>query len=286
MKSREPYFKYNKQQRSGIFFLLCLIIVLQGAYYYIKAKPFSGTSEVVIEASVQARLNSIAHTHQKDSITLFPFNPNYITDYKGYRLGMSPGELDRLFAYRKQQKFINSAAEFQQVTQISDSLLAAISPYFKFPEWVQNQKEAKRKKPPSATNTPLVKDLNAATAKELATVNGIGEVLSQRIVKFRDKLGGFLVNEQLYDVYGVAPEVVRRILKHFQVQQLPTIKRININTATAEELSRVLYINYTLAKRLVGYRNVNGLYTSWDELRKVEGFPMDRIERIKLYLAL
>ncbi len=71
---------------------------------------------------------------------IYPFNPNYITDYKGYTLGMSVEEIDRLLEFRKQDKWINSAEQFQQVTQVSDSLLNAISPYFKFPEWVTNPK--------------------------------------------------------------------------------------------------------------------------------------------------
>lgn len=50
---------------------------------------------------------------------------------------MSVEQIDRLLAYRKQGKFANSPKEFQQVTGISDSLLNAISPYFKFPDWVK-----------------------------------------------------------------------------------------------------------------------------------------------------
>lgn len=48
----------------------------------------------------------------------------------------------------------------------------------------------------------VILDINAATAEDFKTINGIGEKLSARIVKFRDRLGGFLTSEQLYDVYG------------------------------------------------------------------------------------
>ena len=72
----------------------------------------------------------------------YPFNPNYITDYKGERLGMSLIEIDRLLAFRKQNKFINSKYEFQQVTKVSDTLLNKIAPYFKFPDWVVKEKHA------------------------------------------------------------------------------------------------------------------------------------------------
>jgi hypothetical protein len=60
---------------------------------------------------------------------IYPFNPNFITDFKGYKLGMSVTEIDRLLAFRKTNRYVNSAAEFQQVTQVSDSLLAQIAPF-------------------------------------------------------------------------------------------------------------------------------------------------------------
>src|SRR5690606_33714388 len=111
----------------------------------------------------------------------------------------------------------------------SDSLLDVISPYFKFPEWTLSSRRSpvgsrqlsvggkqstvgsKQFSKKSDGSPPLegpgdVKDLNTATAEELKSVNGIGDKLSARIVKFRDRLGGFLVDSQLYDVYGLGPE--------------------------------------------------------------------------------
>ena len=283
MKNFESHFKFNKQERSGIFFLLLIIIALQGIYYFIKTQPFYGSSKLALNTLSQSRLDSLKGLQDDDPIILFPFNPNYINDHKGYTLGLSTDELDRLFTFRKQGSYVNSAKEFQQVTQISDSLLAAISPYFKFPVWKQHvQKE----------NTALTKDqvgvqdLNSATAEDLKIVYGIGEALSNRIVKFRDKLGGFLVNEQLYDVYGLDPEVVKRTLNRFQVIKPAKIDKININTATVEELSGLAYIGHNLAQSIVAHREAHGTFTSLDELTGVKAFPADRIERIKLYLTL
>ena len=71
---------------------------------------------------------------------IFPFNPSFLTDFKGYTLGMSTEEIDRLLAFRKENKWINSVEDFKQVTKVSDSLLNKISPYFKFPDWVTNPK--------------------------------------------------------------------------------------------------------------------------------------------------
>ena len=64
---------------------------------------------------------------------MYPFNPNYISDYKGYQLGMNVDEIDRLLAHREQSLYVNSAKEFQTITKISDSLLQKISSFFNFP---------------------------------------------------------------------------------------------------------------------------------------------------------
>ncbi|MEO1487550.1 MAG: helix-hairpin-helix domain-containing protein, partial [Bacteroidota bacterium] len=130
-----------------------------------------------------------------------------------------------------------------------------------------------------------VKDLNSVTAAELKKIYGIGEKLSTRIVKFRDRLGGFLVNEQLYDVYGLDSITVEKTLERFQVMQVPKIEKINVHTASAEELTSLVYIRRDVAENIVIFRETNGI-ESLEDLKAVEGFPTDKIIRIGLYLSL
>lgn len=233
----------------------------------------------------------------EDSIQIFPFNPNFITDYKGYTLGMSVEEIDRLHAFRAKNKFVNSSEDFQKVTQVSDTLLHTISTYFKFPEWTKKSKQSAvgSKQQYNHNNSPsseglgkdyVIVDLNKVTSEELKIVNGIGEKLSARIIKFRDKLGGFLVDEQLYDVYGLDAEVVQRVLKRFKVLNPPEIEKININTASAEMLSKLIYIQKNVALDIVNYRNSKGNINSFTELAKIENFPKEKIDRLALYLSL
>ncbi len=129
-------------------------------------------------------------------------------------------------------------------------------------------------------------DLNLATELEIKAIRGIGNVLAARIVKFRNALGGFLVDEQLYDVYGLRPEVAERLLRQYEVKRKPHVEKISINSATAFEISRVAYISYPLALKIVQYRDSVGSLRSFDELTKLQDFPLDKIGRIKLYLTL
>ncbi len=127
-------------------------------------------------------------------------------------------------------------------------------------------------------------DLNAANATELQTVRGIGPVLSQRILKFRDALGGFLHESQLHDVYGLSPQVAREAMKLFKVVDPPDISPLAINEASPEELSGLIYLNRQMAEEIVRYRNAYGNFSNPSELAQLLGIPEDRIDRIALYL--
>lgn len=297
MNKLKSHFRFDKQERSGIFFLLLIIVLLQAGFFlYSVYSEDMPSDSLQVDTGLQSQIDALKQAAlQKDSVKIYPFNPNFITDYKGYTLGMSTQEIDRLHSFRKQNKFANTPEEFQKVTLISDSLLNAISPHFKFPEWTQ--KKSKRStvgtkrygiqsREREQVLTPEIKDLNTATAQELRVVNGIGEKLSARIVKFRDRLGGFLADGQLYDVYGLEPEVVERTFKRFRVLQAPAIQKININEASAEEIAKLVYLQRHIAERIVEYRIGHGGIRSMDELKNIEGFPSDKISRIALYLSL
>ena len=283
---KQSHFRFNKQERSGIFFFLLVVLVLQLVSFWLRANPSRPKSSLALNLEEQKTMDSLIVEKQRRGATkMYPFNPNYISDHKGYILGLSIEELDRLSAFRKKGKFVNSSEEFQVVTQVSDSLLGILSPYFQFPDSKKhNQFQKKALSKPK--NRVQVKDLNAASAMDLMSVYGIGETLSNRIIKFRDRLGGFLANEQLYDVYGLKPEVVEETLRAFQVLEVPEVKKINLNTATAKELSQLIYIRSGLAAQIVAYREKNGLFKTFEELTYVDGFPTEKLDRIALYLSL
>ncbi len=291
MKTKESHFlKLNKRQRRGILFLAILIVVLQFAYYTV---DFSTNDLGVVNSNQEHTFNlqidslkQIAGNKKQPKI--YPFNPNFLTDFRASKLGMSVAEIDRLFAYRKTGKYVNSAKEFQQVTKVNDSLLQAIKPYFKFPEWVTNPKKNTLipfKKKKESTLPITVKDINKATAEELQVVNGIGEALSTRIIKYRNKLGGFYFNDQLKEVYGLSPEVIQKVQERFQILSKPKIKKININEATFKQILHLPYINYQLTKKIMNYRDEFAEIQSLEELKKIEGFPIDKYDRIILYLS-
>ena len=256
---------------------------------------FDFESQFVVNKELQSQIDSLKQkTIRKEVMKTFPFNPNFISDFKGYELGMTVAEIDRLHAFRALNKYVNSSVEFQNVTQVSDSLLNEMAPYFKFPEWTKNgnstvKKEKYKNLQSSKNSAKLLSknvpvNLNLATAEDLKAVRGIGDVLSRRIVKFREHLGGFLVNEQLYHVYGVDSLVVSEILSKFVVESPPVIKKINVTWASYNELRNLLYINDKFANSIIEHRNEKP-FNSLLDLKRLEGFPEGRFEVLKLYLS-
>ena len=296
MKIFKPHFWYNKRQRNGVFFLLAVIVVLQFIYAFV---DFSSEDE---QNTTTDEL--IAFQHQIDSLKqielenrkpkLFPFNPNYITDFKGYQLGMTTEEIDRLHTYRKKNKFVNSVSEFQQITKVSDSLLAAISPYFKFPDWVVKRENQKKNKTieTSLFEKPIynkvykisTNDINKATQQDFETVSGVGEVLATRIIKYRNKLQGYSLPSQLYEVWGLSKETANEVLETFIIKDKPIVEKVNVNTATFKEVLKNPYIDYELCKKIFEYRDEVAELQDISELRNIKDFPLDKYDRIVIYL--
>ena len=281
---------FTKGQQSGFFLLVLLIVGVLCVYFFVdfSSEEFEFDNQEI--AKFQKEIDSLKLVEiENGKPKIYPFNPNYITDYKGYTLGMTNDEIDRLLQFRKQDKWINSAKQFQQVTKVSDSLLNAISPYFKFPEWVTNPKPNKSFYYQNSTNKTVAQklDLNKATATQLQRVNGIGEKLSERIIKYRNKfVGGFIADIQLHDVYGLTPEVIEKVTNEFTVKTPRQIQKINLNTATSDELVTIQHIDYEIAYNIVEQRTLRDGFKSFEELTKVKDFPVNKIEIIKLYLFL
>lgn len=278
---------FTNGQRNGVLVLLVLILVLQLFYWNIDAIVGRSVSREDKDwLSLQAEIDEMKG--KVNEYKMMPFNPNFISDYKGYKLGMSIQEIDKLHAFRKANRYVNSVSEFQQVTGVSDELLQKIAPFFKFPEWVNNKKEHASflsKKWDNATRKVVSKgDINLATLEEIKKIYGIGDALAARIFKHKEQLGGFVAMEQLNDIWGLSPEVIENIKTHFEVKVQPQVKLIDINNASLKELSQFYYFRYALARQIVIYRSMNGDIKNSDDLIKIKDFPVEKAKIIALYL--
>jgi DNA uptake protein ComE-like DNA-binding protein len=286
----KQYFIFNKEQKIGLAVLVGLIISVQLLYFFV---DFSTTKIQTKEEeqwlAMQTKIDSIKTIANDDTYKMYPFNPNFITDFKGYKLGMKLAEIDRLLAFRKTNKYVNSAQEFQKVTKISDSLLAVIAPYFKFPDWVTNKKayasyEKSKFKDFNKKEKIVIININEASKEDLMKIYGIGDAISDRILKQKEVFGSFVSMSQMEDIWGLSPEVIAQLNSHFKVSGTTIINKIDINNISTKELTKFPYFKYALAKEIVTYRSMNNGIKSIEDLTKIKGFPVDRLKIIALYL--
>ena len=270
MNNFKSHFFYDRQKRSGILVFSALILLLIGISFW-----YEPTQDIAI--SNEEQLEVLAFQRQIDSLKIvalenkkpkiYPFNPNYITDYKGYALGMKVEEVDRLHRFRESGQWINSISDFKKVTKVSDSLLTIISPYFKFPDWVTNPKPRKKyTHKPKWKTYDQKKDLNKITLESLLVIEGVDEVAADKILRHIQKIGGYQMDGQLYDVYGVTTKQKRAILNEYTVKEKPAVQFINVNTASASDLATIPLLNFDLAKEIVDYRILHEGIKSLDEL--------------------
>lgn len=290
MNNFKSHFFYDRQKRSGILVFIALISILMSvSFWYEPAQDIAISEEEHLEVlAFQKQIDSLKGVAlESKKPKRYPFNPNYITDYKGYTLGMSVEEVDRLHRFRESGQWINSVSDFKKVTKVSDSLLATVSPYFKFPDWITNPKPKKKyiAKPKWKTYDQK-KDLNKITLKALMAVEGLDEVAADKILRNIQKIGGYQVDAQLYDVYGVTTKQKRAVLNEYTVKEKPVVQFINVNTASASDLSTIPLLNFDLAKEIVDYRILHEGIKSLEELSGLDGMTDYKFARIKLYLSI
>ncbi|WP_395046742.1 helix-hairpin-helix domain-containing protein [Flavobacterium sp.] len=286
----KQYFIFNKEQKIGLAVLIGLIITVQLLYFFIdfstKKIP---TKEEEQWLAVQTEIDSMKSISNENTYKMYPFNPNFITDFKGYKLGMKVTEIDRLLAFRKTNKYVNSTQEFQNVTKVSDSLLATISPYFKFPDWVTNKKnyasyENTNHKDFNKKEKIVIININEASKDDLMKIYGIGDAISDRILKQKEVFGSFVSMSQMEDIWGLSPEVITQLNSHFKVAGTTTTNKIDINNVSTKELTKFPYFKYALAKEIVTYRSMNNGIKDIEDLTKIKGFPVEKVKIIALYL--
>jgi DNA uptake protein ComE-like DNA-binding protein len=289
LRQLKSHLNFNRSQRVGILLLLTLLTGLLYINFFVsfsEERTFDTSSAKIVDLLRKVdslRLVEIEGRKPK----LYPFNPNFITDFKAYTLGMTPVEFDRLKEFREKDQWINSIADFKRVTKVPDSILEKMSPLFKFPEWVTNPRPRKKRYNWFTSNISFSEktDLNKATPEELQEVSGVGEILSNRIVRRREKLGGFSHDLQLYDIWGLKPEVVQRTLFRFTVKTPQPIIKMNINASSVSDLATIPGVSFEMGKKIWEFVRLREGVEDLSELLKIEGITLRKLELIELYLS-
>lgn len=140
--------------------------------------------------------------------------------------------------------------------------------------------EAILPEPDSLVIRPEPLDLNEADSLSLVKLKGIGPYYAHKIIKYRERLGGFTSASQLKEVNMTYFNVDSNL--HLFAVKPGAIRKKDLNTMEFRDVLRHPYLEYEEVKLIFNarrkYRNV-----SFDTLRKYQTFPPDKLQKIKPY---
>lgn len=137
--------------------------------------------------------------------------------------------------------------------------------------------------PLKATRQPLIVELNSADTLTLQLIHGIGPSYARRIVRYRERLGGFIRLDQLLEVRGFTPDLLDHIAPNLILDRT-NIHPIAINSVTLKQLIRHPYIEYYQARDIIFLRNSGTYFHSETDLRAIPSMADSTLQKILPYI--
>jgi len=226
---------------------------------------------------------------------LFTFDPNTLSAEGFAKLGLRDRTIKTLLNYRNKGGKFRKPDDLAKIYGLRPDEFERLRPYMSIPENNQNKHYADISTNTSSTHlpatfekpryTPKIIEINAADITAFESLYGIGNKLATRIVNFRDKLGGFHSIEQVGEAYGVPDSTFQKIRSQLQVNR-ELIRKININTASYNELNMHPYINNKTAFTILKHRREKGNFSNIDEIRVLVAETGDAYEKISPYITI
>lgn len=294
MKKPSSHFlkTYTISQQRGIFALLIILISVV-VYNFVcfnyddataTSSQFNNSSELVQKVTKQVdsvrKAREEARKTKPKSIKI-----NFISEYNAYKIGFSAEEYDLISNFNKSGNWFNNKEDLAKVLQLENKRLDSINQFLVYPNFQKLKSRFNKKSSMRNAGLPK-KDLNLATAEELQKINGVGEVISTRIIKYRLKMRGFRDELQLKEIYGVTFETYNNIIEVFEVKDKNQFSKLNLKTVSVVELSEVPYFTYELSREVKRFIDLREGEVTFDDLLKINEFPTHKLEGIKLYLEI
>ncbi len=307
------YLTFTKKERRGIIALLALILfftVLPFLYpLFIKDKTVNTDNfkkEIAALNIKQDTATGFAKRNYTDDDNypnyyqpseksygkntkgaLFYFDPNTATAADWQRLGVREKTIATIQNYLRKGGHFYKPEDIGKIWGLHKDEVERMIPYItiapKESNFSKQTYETKNYDKPKYT--PTVIDINSADTAALIALPGIGSKLAQRIISFRDKLGGFYKTEQVAETFGLPDSTFQKIKTRFTINNT-TIKQVNINTATIDELKTHPYIHYNIANAIVQYRQQHGSFSAVAAIKNIMLVTEDVYSKAAPYLTV
>lgn len=287
-KLRKTY-GVSRSEANGMAMLIFISIAMLISTVTLRYMTFSNHP---IERVEQEKLDSlvavIQHEQQPIQISDSQFindsiviDPNECTLEELIAIGINGRLAHRLIKYRGKGGRFKNKSDIRKIYGLNDSIYNLVESKIeiKAPKRVHVPKN-------SISNGSFTRfDINKADTSLLIKIPGVGNKLASRIVKFRNSLGGYYSVTQLNDVYGLKGYALLKLLKAAFVSESCQVKMLNINILSESELRSHPYIDYHLAKNIIGYRSKHGTIEHVVDLLKDGIISDDKYQMLRPYLT-
>jgi competence ComEA-like helix-hairpin-helix protein len=306
-----------------LIFLTLLCLLIPFVYRFVSSRKPVDTSAadqrkldslVALMQTEEAKQPQFGDRPDKDKTTaerfsepkLFHFDPNTVSVAGWQQLGVPRWMAERIEKYRSKGGQFRRKEDLLKIYDFPPDLYDQLEPYITLKSSPANERFANDRsgtnksyeaykpgnRPSFSERTPYPErpakaapqpfDINTADTAQLIALKGIGATLAGRIVKFRDALGGFVSSDQFRDIYGLDSLALDELQKFGKIRS--AVRKIPVNTASAEELDRHPFLSRRQAQIIVSYREQHGAYTSAESLKPIRILDAKTIEKIAPYL--
>jgi competence protein ComEA len=287
MKARiKNYLSVTKKEWNGMVILVILIALVLIAPYVYQVSGKDTTINVKDFDKAVARLGTIEQQegYKADDATaddvkllhpvMFPFNPNNLTVDQWKQLGLSAHQANIIKHFEVKGGRFYSKEDVKKIYSITADDYKRLEPYIQIPQAAYTSTKAKPGE---------IIELNGADSAKLTKVRGIGPSFAVRIVRYRNRLGGFYNKEQLKEIYGIDTAKYAEIKDEVSVDA-GKVTRININTISFDQLRIFPYLGYKQVNAIIQYRVQHGNYSSIDDMKNIAILDEGILRKIEPYL--
>jgi competence protein ComEA len=232
------------------------------------------------------------HSYKENlKISYHNFDPNTANEAEFVGLGLPKFIAQRIVNYRNKGGKFKVKEDFKKIYGIRPDTYEKLLPFITIEESpISNNPlpsyndKIDKKKSDEIPKKEIVRafDINTADTTTLKNVKGIGKVFANRIIKYRDLLGGFINFDQVAETYGVSPEIIEELKKNSYISK-SNIKKIDINNANLQNFKHV-YLKSYLVKNIIAYRNEHGRFNSINDLKNIKTLDEELIKKLEPYL--
>jgi competence protein ComEA len=280
----------SKRNRQGIYALICIslfIVFIPRLYDWFSPEPVIVIESEKIEqlkSEYQKNQTRVQSTYQRRSKYRVPpssFDPNDYSLKQWMYLGLS--EKQAAVVLRFTARGIRSDEDLSKIFVIPSALFERIkdSTYYSL---VRSDYEKDKSNSEKKSTTVLV-EVNHATQEQLETIPGVGSFYAKNIIRYRERLGGFIRKEQLLEVWKMDEAKYTEIVNYISIDA-NGLRKIKLNTVTAEELKAHPYLNWNIANSLIKIRERLGGYKSIEEIKESILVNEELFNKLKPYVSL